>query len=47
MQTQSFLLDNGIPDIPSTEGIKYTGSKRKLLPYILVLSKKTGAQSVF
>ena len=47
MQTQSFLLDNEIPDIPSTEGIKYTGSKRKLLPYILALSKKTGAQSVF
>lgn len=47
MQTQSFLLDNGLPDIPSTEGIKYTGSKRKLFPYILVLSKKTSAQSVF
>ena len=47
MQTQSFLLDNEIPDIPSTEGIKYTGSKRKLLPYILALSQKTDAQSVF
>ena len=47
MQTQSFLLDNEIPDIPSTKGIKYTVSKRKLLPYILALSKKTGAQSVF
>ena len=47
MQTQSFLLDNEIPDIPSTEGIKYTGYKRKLLSYILALSKKTSAQSVF
>ena len=47
MQTQSSLLDNELPDIPSTKGIKYTRYKRKLLPYILELSKKTGAQIVF
>jgi adenine-specific DNA-methyltransferase len=33
--------------VPQTQAIKYTGSKLKLLPYILSLSKKTGAQSVF
>lgn len=31
---------------PSTEGIKYAGSKRKLLPYILDLASRTGARSV-
>ena len=33
-------------DIPETEGIKYTGSKLKLLPYILDLISQTGAKSV-
>ena len=32
---------------PQTEGIKYAGSKRKLLPYILRLAERTGARSVF
>jgi adenine-specific DNA-methyltransferase len=31
---------------PPTEGIKYAGSKRKLLPQILMLARKTGAESV-
>ena len=33
-------------DIPETEGIKYTGSKLKLLPYILELISQTEAKSV-
>lgn len=32
--------------IPRTEGIKYAGSKLKLLPQILELASKTGARSV-
>lgn len=31
---------------PSTEGVKYAGSKLKLLPHILSLIKKTGAKTV-
>lgn len=31
---------------PPTEGIKYAGSKQKLLPHILMLARKTGAESV-
>lgn len=34
-------------EVPATEGIKYTGSKLKLLKYILSLSKKTNAKMVF
>ncbi len=33
-------------EVPKTEGIKYAGSKLKLLPHILTLVKKTGARSV-
>ncbi len=33
--------------IPKTEGIKYAGSKLKLLPYILQLAAKTNAKTVF
>lgn len=33
-------------DAPATEGIKYAGSKLKLLPYILDLARRTGARSV-
>lgn len=32
--------------IPKTEGIKYAGSKLKLLPYILELASKTNAKTV-
>ncbi len=35
-----------IPDAPSTEGIKYAGSKLKLLQSILELAAKTGAKTV-
>ena len=34
------LFDDLVIDIPETQAIKYTGSKRKLLPYILSMSKK-------
>lgn len=33
--------------VPATEGIKYVGSKRKLLPAILQLVRTTGANTVF
>jgi adenine-specific DNA-methyltransferase len=33
-------------DAPPTEGIKYAGSKRKLLPKILELARRTGARTV-
>ncbi|GBR45085.1 DNA adenine methylase [Neokomagataea thailandica] len=32
--------------IPQTEGIKYAGSKKKLIPQILTLAKKSGAKTV-
>jgi adenine-specific DNA-methyltransferase len=41
------LFDDVLPDAPPTEGVKYAGSKLKLLPYILQLAKKTGAKTVF
>lgn len=34
-------------EAPPTEGIKYAGSKLRLLPHILQLVKKTGAKTVF
>jgi adenine-specific DNA-methyltransferase len=43
---QTFLDDIEI-EAPSTEGIKYTGSKLKLLPYILSLAKKCNVDTVF
>ena len=35
-----------ITDVPTTEGVKYAGSKLKLLPHILQLAKKTDAKTV-
>lgn len=35
-----------LPDVPPTEGIKYAGSKLKLLPYILRLANKVDAKTV-
>ena len=46
MQAQSLLFDLPVA-VPSTEGIKYAGSKLKLILWILELAKKTGAKSVF
>lgn len=40
------LFDDIIPDAPPTEGIKYAGSKLKLLPSILELAQRTGAKTV-
>lgn len=40
------LFGEATADAPATEGIKYAGSKRKLLPYILDLARRTGAGSV-
>jgi adenine-specific DNA-methyltransferase len=45
-QTQLFS-DELTFDTPSTEGIKYAGSKLKLIPQILQLARKVHATSVF
>ncbi|MDR2768923.1 MAG: DNA adenine methylase, partial [Treponema sp.] len=39
------LFDDMIIDTPETQAIKYTGSKLKLLPYILSLSKQVSGDS--
>ena len=41
------LFDDLVVDAPRTEGIKYAGSKLKLLPQILELANSTGVTSVF
>lgn len=46
MTEQLSLFDDCVIDPPATEGIKYVGSKLKLLPEILRLAKKTGAKTV-
>ncbi len=46
MQGRAQLFDSFI-NVPSTEGIKYAGSKLKLLCPILELVKRTGAKSLF
>jgi len=40
------LFNEVIVDTPSTEGIKYAGSKLKLVPYILQLVKKVNAKTI-
>ena len=40
------LFPEMIVDVPSTQGIKYAGSKLKLLPYILKLTRQTKAKTV-
>jgi len=42
---ENCLFDDLIIDAPETQAIKYTGSKLKLLPYILSLSKKVSGDS--
>ncbi len=44
---QTNLFKNIYPDTPKTEGIKYAGSKLKLLPQILWLAAKTKPKTVF
>lgn len=40
------LFDDWVIDAPATEGIKYTGSKLKVLPHILQMVRRVGAQTV-
>jgi adenine-specific DNA-methyltransferase len=47
MTEQMSLFGDCLVDPPTTEGIKYAGSKLKLLPKILELAKRTGARTVF
>ncbi|MBF0123850.1 MAG: DNA adenine methylase [Magnetococcales bacterium] len=44
---QQSLFDADYPAAPPTEGIKYAGSKLRLLPQILWLAQKTGVKTVF
>lgn len=46
MTGQLGLFSDMVVDMPSTEGIKYAGSKLKLLPAILDLVQKTTAKSI-
>lgn len=46
MTGQLGLFKDVVCDVPATEGIKYAGSKLKLLPAILDLTQKTGAKTV-
>ena len=47
MNQELALFPDIVLDAPETEGVKYAGSKLKLLPHILHLAKKTGAADVF
>ena len=40
------LFDDFVPETPKTEGIKYAGSKLKLLPHILDLISKTNCEVI-
>jgi adenine-specific DNA-methyltransferase len=41
------VSNNPVPAIPPTEGVKYAGSKLKLLPHILALARNIQADTVF
>lgn len=41
------LFNDRAAETPSTEGIKYAGSKLKLIPYILQLARQVNARTVF
>lgn len=47
MMEELALFPDIVTDAPDTEGIKYAGSKLKLLPHVLHLAKKVSASSVF
>ncbi len=47
MVEQATLFGGIDVTVPTTEGVKYTGSKLKLLPHILRLAKRTQAKTVF
>lgn len=40
------LFNDAVTEAPSTQGIKYAGSKQKLIPHILALAKKVDARTV-
>lgn len=46
MYTQQPLFTEIVVEAPPTEGVKYAGSKLKLLPYILQLAKKLPVKTV-
>jgi len=46
MMEQMSLFGDTVVDPPATEGIKYAGSKLKIIPYILQLAKKVDARTV-
>lgn len=46
MTGQLALFGNAVVGVPTTEGIKYAGSKLRLLPAILELAHKTDAKTV-
>ena len=46
MSVQTVLFDDVLSPAPSTEGIKYAGSKLRLLPEILRLAEKVNAKTV-
>lgn len=46
MTGQLALFGDTVVDTPKTEGIKYAGSKLRLLPAILELARKTNAKTV-
>lgn len=46
MQNLSLFPDS-YPGVPPTEGVKYIGSKLKIIPYLLQLSSKISFKSVF
>ena len=43
---QPLLLDDAVIDAPPTEGVKYAGSKLKILPHILRLVRKVRPETV-
>lgn len=47
MGHQMNFFDNDVLDCPATEGIKYAGSKLKMIPHILKLARKVSATTVF
>ncbi len=47
MQLQQSLFTNVITKAPPTEGVKYAGSKLKLIPYILQLASKIPVKTVW
>jgi adenine-specific DNA-methyltransferase len=46
MSTQATLIDGVRADAPLTEGVKYAGSKLKLIPHILMLARKVNATKI-